>query len=182
MTKISDGHEIESRQQIHQQDKRFLSIYGQVLAMGELIDQGYLSTDPDTIKRMRVDFDLPTDFEIDTLRLRKHTFSSHEYDNHMYVLAVKSDKPEGGSRREVEFRMNEKQFRAYWPLTWGRRVQKKRLKQNIMGYEFEIDAFTDRLLLIAECEVKSVEDLPRVPMLGLDITDDKSMTNKKLAK
>lgn len=181
MTKISDGHEIESRQLIDRKDPRFLDIYNKVLEKGTLIDQGYLPTDEGTIKALMVDFDFTQEFHIDTLRLRKHTISGYEYDNYMYVLAVKSDKIDG-KRREVEFRMNEKQFRAYWPLTYGRRVQKKRMLETIMGYLFEIDAFTDRILLIAECEVSSVEALPRVPRLGRDITDDTSMTNKKLAK
>jgi CYTH domain-containing protein len=178
---ITDGHEIENRQLLDLSVPFNMRLYNDTLELGILIDQGYVPVTPQTIRRVEVDFKVPPDFEIDTIRVRRFTTYSRTI-NYMYVLTLKSDKTKDKPRREVEYKLNRETFSAYWEQTIGRRVQKKRANKKIKGRTFEIDAFTDRILLIAECEVETIEALKKVPKIGKDITNNKRMTNKKLAK
>jgi CYTH domain-containing protein len=59
-------------------------------------------------------------------------------------------------------------------------VKKHRL---VIPYEsnlFEFDAYHDRKLLICECEVENVEDLQTLPVLGIDVTNNKIYKNINL--
>src|SRR5690606_20155455 len=103
------------------------------------------------------------DFKPNTVRLRKY--------GNQYYLTLK-DRGET-KKREVEYTLDKKVFNKFWPLTKGSRAYKTRMVEEIKGYKVEMDAFTDRYLIIAEIEVVKEKELDKVPKLGMDITGNK---------
>lgn len=100
-------------------------------------------------------------------------------------LTVKSSGNE--SRIEEEIEIDEGRFAALWPLTDGRRIQKRRYRIPFGdGLTIELDVYHDRLegLLTAEVEFNSLADATAfVPpgWLGPEVTDDRRYKNKRLA-
>ncbi len=100
-------------------------------------------------------------------------------------LTVKSSGNE--SRVEEEIEIDEGRFAALWPLTDGRRIQKRRYRIPFgHGLTIELDVYHDRLegLLTAEVEFNSLADATAfVPpgWLGPEVTDDRRYKNKRLA-
>jgi len=80
-----------------------------------------------------------------------------------------------------------RRFAALWPLTDGRRIEKRRYRIPAGdGLTLELDVYHGRLegLLTAEVEFGSVDDAAAfVPpdWLGRDVTDDPRYKNKRLA-
>jgi adenylate cyclase len=100
-------------------------------------------------------------------------------------LTVKSSGDE--SRVEEEIEIDGRRFDALWPLTEGRRVEKRRYRiPTDDGLTIELDVYHGRLsgLLIAEVEFGSRADADRFappPWLSRDVTDDSRYKNKRLA-
>ena len=100
-------------------------------------------------------------------------------------LTVKSSG--GESRVEEEIEINPHRFASLWPLTEGRRIEKRRYRIPAGdGLKLELDVYHGRLegLLTAEVEFASVSAASAfVPpdWLGRDVTDDPRYKNKKLA-
>ena len=89
------------------------------------------------------------------------------------------------ARQEYEIRLSEEQFRALWPATEGRRLQKKRYFMEYDELTIEIDAYRQPLrgLLVAEIEFPSEEAARsfRPPgWLGREVTDLNFLKNRNL--
>lgn len=102
-----------------------------------------------------------------------------------YVRTVKAGK--GVSRIELEEACDERVYAALWALTEGCRVEKIRYVLPDGDFVWEIDAFTDRELFLAEVELPSEDTEVKFPRwLGRyverEVTDDGSFTNRRLAK
>ncbi len=102
-----------------------------------------------------------------------------------FVRTVKAGK--GIKRIELEEPCDARIFEAMWPLTDGCRVQKVRYAVPDGDRIWEIDAFTDRELFLAEVELPT-EDAEVVfpewlaPLVVREVTDDGSYTNRRLAR
>lgn len=101
------------------------------------------------------------------------------------VLTVKSSGD--GSRIEEEIEIEGRRFASLWPLTDGRRVEKRRYAIPFGdGLTIELDIYHGRLagLLTAEVEFDTNEDASAfVPpdWFGRELTDDPHYKNKRLA-
>lgn len=174
---IYNGFEIEKRyllltkEEDTSKGKNGLEIYNEVLENGTTIRQGYIM-DVSEAKRVLDELGIELEFKPNTIRFRQY--------GKKYILTVKDRKET--KKREVEWKLSKAQFNEYWPLTEGNRVEKKRLEKKIKKRLVEIDAFTDRLLLIAEIEVDDEKDMDNLPKLGMDITGNKNWSNKALSK
>lgn len=188
LKQVFAGYEIERRQVLmtmeedHTKRKNALVTYNEVLENGVLIDQGYIKDIPtaaEVLNELGINLN---EFKPNTIRLRRFGpgYKIKNISPYRYILTLKDRKAE--KKREVEFKLSKAQFDKYWPKTEGGRVQKKRLKKKMRGYEFEIDAFTDRILLIAECEVDDEKEMAGVPTLGMEVTNNKLWTNKTLSR
>jgi len=74
-----------------------------------------------------------------------------------------------------------------WPLTEGKRVTKRRHKIADGGLVWEIDAFTDRELVLAEVELPSPNTeakLPEwlAPYVVREVTEESEYVNINLAR
>lgn len=145
------------------------SMVTDVLNRGEKIRQGYLNLGIG-YKMARDIFSIGVDFPISEARLRNKGKD--------YFFTLKGNGEE--KRFEIEKRIKKENFKQYWPLTLGKRVEKKRLTLPYRGFEVEFDVYTDRKLSVCEVEVASLDDLARVPVFGLDITKDSRYKNKNL--
>ena len=90
-------------------------------------------------------------------------------------------------REETEETTSAKVFDAMWPLTEGKRVTKRRHKIAEGGLVWEIDAFTDRDLVIAEVELPTPNadaKLPDwlAPYVVREVTEESEYVNINLAK
>jgi adenylate cyclase len=100
-------------------------------------------------------------------------------------LTIKSSG--GESRVEEEIEIDRRRFVALWPLTDGRRIEKRRYRIPAGdGLTLELDVYHGRLegLVTAEVEFESVDDAAAfVPpdWLGRDVTDDRRYKNQRLA-
>lgn len=106
-------------------------------------------------------------------------------DGERYYRTMKSGS--GVRRQEVEEETSREVFEALWPLTQGRRVSKVRYSVPAHHLTWEVDAFSDRELVLAEVELQSEEetaDLPRwlAPVMDREVTSDPAFTNANLAK
>jgi adenylate cyclase len=125
------------------------------------IDQGYIAITEDRVE------------------VRIRNYGGHSF------LTIKSG---GGEvRLEEEFEIDERRFRALWPLTEGRRIGKRRYRIPAeRGATIELDVYEGALsgLVTAEVEFDS-EDAAAAftppPWLGQDITDEPGYKNQRLA-
>lgn len=106
-------------------------------------------------------------------------------DGERFVRTVKTGK--GVRRVEIEEDCDAALFAAMWPLTEGRRVQKVRYAIPDGDRVWEIDAFTDRALWLAEIELPHEDaavELPDwlAPYVVRDVTDEGEYTNRRLSK
>ena len=102
-----------------------------------------------------------------------------------YVRTVKLGK--GIVRIEVEEPCTEEVFAQLWPLTEGRRLTKRRYAIEDGERIWEIDAFTDRELFLAEVELPTEETevvIPEwlVPCLEREVTGEDTYVNANLAR
>ncbi len=124
------------------------------------IEQGYLAITDDVEVRLR--------------RYGDQTF-----------LTVKSSGD--GSRIEEEIEIEARRFAALWPLTDGRRLEKRRYAIPFGdGLTIELDIYHGRLagLLTAEVEFDTPADATAFAppgWFGRELTDDPSYKNKRLA-
>jgi adenylate cyclase len=90
-------------------------------------------------------------------------------------------------RVEEEIEIDERRFRSLWPLTEGRRLQKKRYRiPQADGLVVELDVYEGALagLITAEIEFDSphaAAGFAAPGWLGREVTDDPSYKNKRLA-
>jgi len=101
-----------------------------------------------------------------------------------YFLTVKSGK--GIRRHEREIGVSKEQFEQLWPMTEGKRVQKKRYTIATTGYTFELDIYHGALegLKTAEVEFKTQDEARSFKLpswLDKDVTMDERYKNKNLA-
>lgn len=93
----------------------------------------------------------------------------------------------GVQRFEFEEETDELFFTTVWPLTRGRRVQKRRYTIVSDGVEWVVDEFRDRSLVLAEIELDSASATIHIPpwlsaVLDRDVTDEGDYTNYRLAR
>jgi CYTH domain-containing protein len=93
----------------------------------------------------------------------------------------------GMSRYEVEEETTRAVFDAMWPLTFGRRVAKRRHYVQEGPLLWEIDDFTDRELVLAEVELLDEHQPVPIPSwlepwLVREVTGEGTYQNSRLAK
>ena len=101
-----------------------------------------------------------------------------------FVHTVKSGK--GLVREETERDLEASEFAAQWPQTEGRRICKTRYKVAEGGLVWEIDAFDELPLVMAEVELESADqavELPAwlAPHVVRELTEDPRYRNFALA-
>jgi adenylate cyclase len=102
-----------------------------------------------------------------------------------YVRAIKAGT--GVVRLEIEERIPRSLFRALWPMTKGCRIRKRRYLIQEGGLEWEIDAFLDFDMVVAEVELPS-ESTPVVlpdwlePLVTEEVTGHAEYLNINLAR
>lgn len=102
-----------------------------------------------------------------------------------YVRTVKLGR--GIARQEFEEETTRGIFEALWSVTSGRRLQKRRYFVPDGDLTWEIDAFTDRELFLAELEIPS-EDHPvtipewLAPYVVREVTHERAYGNYSLAR
>jgi CHAD domain-containing protein/CYTH domain-containing protein len=89
-------------------------------------------------------------------------------------------------RQETEEETTEAVFEAMWPLTEGRRVQKRRYHIPDGELVWEVDQFDDRNLVLAEVELPSEDHVATppewlAPCIVREVTDDPDYQNVNLA-
>lgn len=94
---------------------------------------------------------------------------------------------QGLTRIEVEEETTPELFGAIWPLTDGCRVRKRRHRVPAGNRVWEIDAFTDRDLVLAEVELPAADATAEVPAwlapyIVREVTDDPAYVNRNLAR
>lgn len=102
-----------------------------------------------------------------------------------YVRTVKLGR--GMTRIEVEEPCSAEVFTKLWALTEGRRVVKRRYAIEAGELVFEIDAFDDRELYLAEVELPSEDTEVRIPewlapYVEREVTGEDAYTNVNLAR
>ena len=101
-----------------------------------------------------------------------------------YILTVKSGK--GIRRYERETALSREQFERLWPMTEGKRVEKKRHKIAMSSFTIELDIYQGTLegLRTAEVEFKTQDEAVSFTppsWLDKDVTLDERYKNKNLA-
>jgi CYTH domain-containing protein len=117
-------------------------------------------------------------------QLRERIRRVRSRDGDRYLRGVK--RGSGGKRLEAEEETTREIFDALWPLTEGRRVTKRRHRVRDGSLVWEIDAFTDRDLVIAEVELPARATevvLPEwlQPLVARDVTEEPAYRNENLA-
>jgi adenylate cyclase len=93
----------------------------------------------------------------------------------------------GVERIEIEEETDQRVFDHLWQLTDGRRVRKRRYLVPQGRDLWEIDEFTDRVLVLAELELERASQQVTIPpwlspVLVRDVTDEREYTNLALAR
>jgi CYTH domain-containing protein len=93
----------------------------------------------------------------------------------------------GIQRLEFEEETTEQFFATVWPLTRGRRVQKRRFTLLDEGVEWVVDQFVDRPLVLAEVELETADAAVQVPawlanVLVREVTNEPEYTNFRLSR
>jgi CYTH domain-containing protein len=101
-----------------------------------------------------------------------------------FLLTVKGGS--GFERTEVEVELDRERFDALWPLTDGRRIEKRRHLVDVAGVRAEVDVFGAGLagLVMVDVEFASRQDGERFqppPWFGREVTDDPAWSNASLA-
>lgn len=130
------------------------------LGKGVLIEQCFLSTNPERVVRIRVTSE-------------KEAF-----------LTVKG-KAHGATRKEVETPIDPEKAKDMFALREGEMVRKVRRKITYEGKVWELDEFLDENqgLLVAEIELQSeTEAFKMPPWVGEELTSDHRYANSSLAR
>jgi adenylate cyclase len=102
------------------------------------------------------------------------------------VLTVKQGA--GRSRSEEELELGEDQFEQLWPLTEGRRIEKRRYDVPASeGLTIEVDVYAGELegLVIAEVEFpddRAADAFEPPAWFGREVTEDPGFKNQNLAR
>ncbi|MBC7896660.1 MAG: CHAD domain-containing protein [Cytophagaceae bacterium] len=93
----------------------------------------------------------------------------------------------GVARIELEEETTREVFEAMWPLTLGKRVTKRRLRIPAGALLWEIDAFTDRDLVLAEVELRQSDEVVEIPpwlapQVVREVTSEAGYVNANLAR
>ena len=94
----------------------------------------------------------------------------------------------GLQRIEIEEETNAEFFDAVWPLTRGRRIQKRRYLVEDGDVVWEIDEFLERpSFCLAEAQLTHADQVLEIPagpepFVEREVTDDPSYTNRALAR
>jgi CYTH domain-containing protein len=118
-------------------------------------------------------------------RLRERVRRVRRDGEEWYVRTVKVGS--GIRRIELQEDTDRQTFEVLWPLTWGRRVIKRRYRMPEGGLVWEVDEFTDRDLVLAEVELPSEDVQPRLPdwiapYVVREVTDESVYLNINLAR
>jgi CYTH domain-containing protein len=102
------------------------------------------------------------------------------------ALTLTAKSGAGLVREEHEISLTPSQFDALWPLTEGRRVEKRRAVLPAGELRYELDVFEGVLtgLVVAEVEFASLEQARAFvapSWFGREVTDDPRYTNASLA-
>lgn len=130
------------------------------LGEGVLIEQGFLSTVPERVARVRVISDGSAFFTV-------------------------KGKASGARRVEIETPIDPQAAREMLALCEGSLIQKIRRKASYGGRIWEIDEFLgeNKGLFVAEVELDSESDLVELPVwAGRELTEDQSYANSNLAR
>jgi adenylate cyclase len=127
------------------------------------IRQGYLSTDPDRVVRVRVD-------------------------GKRGVITIKG-RSRGAIRAEYEYEIPSEDAGELLLFCVASLIEKERHLVEHAGFVWEVDEFSgdNRGLVVAELEVKDEADFERAlrdppDWVGRDVTDDARLTNARLAE
>lgn len=93
---------------------------------------------------------------------------------------------EGVEREETERTISEEEFERLWLRTKPRRLRKTRYVVNEGIYTWEVDAFRELDLFLAEVEITSADEQPPLPTwlephVVREVTDEKQYENYELA-
>jgi CHAD domain-containing protein/CYTH domain-containing protein len=118
-------------------------------------------------------------------RLVERIRSVEEGKERRYFRTVKGGT--GVARLELEEETTQGVFGTLWPLTDGRRVEKRRHRVRTADVTWEIDEFTDRPLVLAEVELPSADvavAFPAwlAPYVDREVTGDPAWLNVSLAR
>lgn len=118
-------------------------------------------------------------------RIRERVRRIRDGSGERYVRTLKLGR--GMARQEFEEETTAEVFAALWSVTAGKRLQKRRYFVPAGRLTWEVDAFTDRDLVLAELEIPSVHfriDIPGwlEPFLVREVTDEKGFGNHELAR
>ena len=114
-------------------------------------------------------------------RLRRIT---HQDGAIEFIHTIKSGL--GLVRQETEGRIDAETFEREWPRTVGRRLQKVRTRIPVGDYTWEIDRFIGLPLVLAECELPTI-DAPLTipdwlaPFIVREVTEEPAFRNAELA-
>ncbi|HEX9050038.1 MAG TPA: CHAD domain-containing protein [Anaeromyxobacter sp.] len=118
-------------------------------------------------------------------RLRERIRRVSGRDGDRFFRTVK--RGSGAARLEAEEETTREIFETLWPLTDGRRVTKRRHRVREGALVWEIDAFTDRALFVAEVELPARATDVAIPewlrpLVVRDVTEDPAYENEHLAE
>lgn len=102
----------------------------------------------------------------------------------IYTMTVKQGS--GLKREETEIELDQTQFETLWPLTQGKRVEKRRYKIPYISHTLELDIFTGELdsLVLVEVEFASEEasrGFQPPEFIKQEVTTDPEYKNANLA-
>ena len=114
-------------------------------------------------------------------RLRRITYSDGSVE---HIHTIKSGV--GLVRQETERSIDAETFAREWPRTVGRRLEKLRTRITIGDRLWEIDQFTHIPVVLAECELPSIDtplDIPDwlAPFIVREVTEEPAFRNAELA-
>ena len=145
------------------------------------IDQGYLPLQSQVIDGNSHGSGAPIPPHQLEGRLRRITHSDGSVD---HIHTIKSGV--GLVRQETERSIDAETFAREWPRTVGRRLEKLRTRITIGDRLWEIDQFTHIPVVLAECELPSIDtplDIPDwlAPFIVREVTEEPAFRNAELA-
>ena len=145
------------------------------------IDQGYLPLQSQVIEGNSHGSGAPIPPHQLEGRLRRITHSDGSVE---HIHTIKSGV--GLVRQETERSIDAETFAREWPRTVGRRLEKLRTRITVGDRLWEIDQFTYIPLVLAECELPSIDtplDIPDwlAPFIVREVTEEPAFRNAELA-
>ena len=145
------------------------------------IDQGYLPLQSQVIDGNSHGSGAPIPPHQLEGRLRRITHSDGSVE---HIHTIKSGV--GLVRQETERSIDAETFAREWPRTVGRRLEKLRTRITIGDRLWDIDQFTHIPVVLAECELPSIDtplDIPDwlAPFIVREVTEEPAFRNAELA-